>query len=97
MSSLNSFSFGFHKDPGFFPGSVIVIIMQVPYKAKGNQIRKSALNVLFTSKTHFLAVKSPLNFKKSLYLALNQVFITFTIKIVTKNKLAIMGGNPAKW
>ena len=92
---------GSTKDPGFLPGnfsgSVIVIIMQVPYKAKGNQIRKSALNVEFTSKTDFLRVKCPLNFKKSLYLALNQVFITFTIKIVTKNKLPPMGGNPAKW
>jgi hypothetical protein len=92
---------GSTKDPGFLPGnfsgSVIVIIMQVPHKAKGNQIRKSPLNVEFTSKTHFLPVKCPLSFKKSLYLALNQVFITFTIKIVTKNKLPTMGGNPAKW
>ncbi len=92
---------GSTKDPGFLPGnfsgSVIVIIMQVPYKAKGNQIRKSALNVEFTSKTDFSRFKCPLNFKKSLYLALNQVFITFNIKIVTKNKLPPMGGNPAKW
>lgn len=97
---MNSFSFRFHRDPGFLPGnfsrSVIVIIIQVPHKAKGNQLRNSALNVEFTSKTDFLWVKCPLNLKKSLYLALNQFFITFTLKIVTKNKLAIMGGNPGR-
>ncbi|BAZ89125.1 hypothetical protein NIES932_05940 [Raphidiopsis curvata NIES-932] len=71
--------------------------MQVPHKAKDDELRKSALNVEFRSKTNFLSVKSPLNFKKSLYLVLNQVFITFTIKIVTKNKLTIMRFNPGKW
>lgn len=71
--------------------------MQVPHKAKGDEVRKSTLNVEFRRKIDFLPSKYPLNTKKSLYLLLNQVFITFIIKIVTKDKLPIMGGNPGKW